>query len=125
MDEAIDLNDYMTEARVLATSSVVGQTISDLSKLCDYEVVVTGVIRHKSERLSLVPDVVLIEGDIVLLEGDPKALNAQSAAPASNWKERAATPRAKGAGDEIGGIEAVNRSHFHSDWTDRQTHGTA
>ena len=46
MDEAIDLEDYMTEARVLATSSVVGQTTSDLSKLCDDEVLVTGVIRH-------------------------------------------------------------------------------
>ncbi len=107
MDEAIDINDYMTEARVLATSSVVGQTISDLSKLCDYEVVVTGVIRHRSERLSLVPDVVLIEGDIVLLEGDPKALERAVGRAGLELEGEGRHTRAKGAGDEIGGIEAV------------------
>jgi hypothetical protein len=74
MDEAINLTDYMTEARVSANSPVVGHTIGDLAKLCDNEVLVTGVVRKQTERMMPLPDVVLREGDIVLLEGDPEAL---------------------------------------------------
>lgn len=106
MDEAIDLKDYMTEARVLATSSVVGQTTSDLSKLCDYEILVTGVIRHGPERLSLLPDAVLVAGDIVLLEGDPEALERAIGRAGLELEGEGRVTGARGAG-EVGGIEAV------------------
>jgi di/tricarboxylate transporter len=107
MDEAIDLKDYMTEARVLANSPVVGQTISDLSGLCDHEVRITGVVRNKSERLRSLPDVILLEGDIVLLEGDPEALERAVARARLKLEGEDRPTAGKRAGEEIGGIEAV------------------
>jgi di/tricarboxylate transporter len=107
MDEALSLTGYMTEARVVANSPIVGQTISDLLRVCDHEVQVIGIIRNGSKRPTPLPDLVLLEGDILLLEGDPEAL--ERAVTRSRLKlegEDRPTGR-KSRGEEIGGIEAV------------------
>ena len=74
MDEAIDIQDYMTEARVTPGSAMVGKTVRDLAKVLEDEVTVTGVVRNKTQRQAPLPDTVLRESDIVLLEGEPQAL---------------------------------------------------
>ena len=51
MNEALDIPDYMTEARVTAASAVIGRTVSDLARFCDDEVMVTGIVRHKTDRM--------------------------------------------------------------------------
>ena len=107
MDEAIDLTCYMTEARVTATSPVIGHTVGDLAKLCDNEVLVTGIVRKQTEQIIPLPDAVLREGDIVLLEGDPEALErGVSRAHLELEGERRPT-EGQDADEETGGIEAV------------------
>jgi di/tricarboxylate transporter len=107
MDEAINLTDYMTEARVSANSPVVGHTIGDLAKLCDNEVLVTGVVRKQTERMMPLPDVVLREGDIVLLEGDPEALERGVARAHLELEGERRPTEGQDADEETGGIEAV------------------
>jgi di/tricarboxylate transporter len=68
------LKGYTTEARVVAESSVVGKTVTDLANLCEHEAAVIGLIRGAGERIKPLPDVTLLEDDVVVLEGDPHAL---------------------------------------------------
>jgi di/tricarboxylate transporter len=107
MDEALSLTGYMTEARVVANSLVVGQTISDLLKLCDHEVQVTGIIRNGPKHPKPLPDLVLLEGDIVLLEGDPEALERAVTRSRLKLEGEDRPTGGKSRGEEIGGIEAV------------------
>jgi di/tricarboxylate transporter len=107
MDEAIDLTDYTTEARVTATSPVIGHTVSDLAKLCDNEVLVTGIVRNQTEHTMPLPDAVLRKGDIVLLEGDPEALERAVARAHLELEGDDRPTEGKDADEEIGGIEAV------------------
>ena len=107
LNEALVIPDYMTEARVTAGSAVVGRTVSDLTRLCDNEITVTGIVRHKTERMMPLPDAILRADDILLLEGDPEALE-RAVARAHLKLEGADRPtHAKGAANEIRGIEAV------------------
>jgi di/tricarboxylate transporter len=107
MDVAINLTDYMTEARVAANSPMIGKTVSDLAKLCDSEVLVTGVVRNQTEHTMPLPDAVLRKGDIVLLEGDPAALERAVARAHLELEGDDRRTQGRGADEEIGGIEAV------------------
>jgi di/tricarboxylate transporter len=107
MDEAINLTDYMTEARVMARSPVIGQTVSALTKLCDGEVLVTGIVRNKTAHMTPLPDAILRKDDIVLLEGDPEALERAVARAYLELEGKNRPTARKGAGEEMGGIEAV------------------
>jgi di/tricarboxylate transporter len=107
MDEAITIKDYMTEARVTANSSVVGQAVADLARRCDGEVLITGIIRNKVERLIPLSDLVLVEGDIILLEGDPKALERAVRRARLELEGEDRPTEAQGVDEEIAGIEAV------------------
>jgi di/tricarboxylate transporter len=107
MDEAIDLTDYMTEARVTANSPVIGHTVCDLAKLCDNEVLVTGIVREQTERMMPLPDAVLREGDIILLEGDPEALERGVARARLELEGERRPTEGQDADEETGGIEAV------------------
>jgi di/tricarboxylate transporter len=107
LDEAIDVDDYMTEARISGDSTVAGRTIGEFSRLCDHEVIVTAVIRNAAKHLRPQSDIVLLEDDLVLLEGDPEALER---AVARGKLELAGANRVTGrkaAGEEIAGIETV------------------
>ncbi len=75
INEAIDIKNYMTEALVVAESSVVGKSVADLVKLGGGEAVVSSIIRARGLRITPFPDAILREGDIVLIEGDPAALD--------------------------------------------------
>jgi di/tricarboxylate transporter len=107
MDEAINLTDYMTEARVTAYSPVIRHTVSDLVKLCDNEVLVTGIVRNQTERMMPLPDVVLCEGDTVLLEGDPEALERGVARAHLELESERRPTEGQDANEETRGIEAV------------------
>src|SRR5687768_7552319 len=73
LGEAIDIRDYVTEARVKEDSEIAGQTVSELRKQADQEVAVTAVVRDEKTTAPR-PDMVLQANDIVLLQGDPAAL---------------------------------------------------
>jgi di/tricarboxylate transporter len=107
LEEAINLTDYMTEARVTARSQVIGQTVSDLARLCEDEVLVTGIIRNKTTHMMPLSDAVLRADDIVLLEGDPEALERAVARARLELEGENRPTKGEGAGEEIAGIEAV------------------
>jgi di/tricarboxylate transporter len=75
LDEAIDIKNYTTEARVVEGSTVNGKTVADLLRLGGGEAVITSIMRAQSRHMTPFPDAVLRDGDIVLIEGDPQALD--------------------------------------------------
>jgi di/tricarboxylate transporter len=107
MDEALDIQDYMTEARVTAGSTIIGQTVSDLSRKSDDGVTVTGIVRNDTNAAKPLPDAVLRQDDIVLLEGDPAALERAVARSDLELEGEGRPTERDSSADEIGGIEAV------------------
>ncbi|CAN5125165.1 SLC13 family permease [soil metagenome] len=75
MHEAIDIENYMAEAKVVADSTVLGKTIGDLLKVSSQGARVTSVLRGDGLRMAPLPDAILKEGDILLLEGNHEALD--------------------------------------------------
>jgi di/tricarboxylate transporter len=106
MGEALDVNAYVTEARVAAGTSAEGKAISELVAGAEEDVRITSVLRGDGTRTAAC-DVVLREGDIVLLEGAPDALERTIARESLELEgqDRAFAPTA--SDDEVGVIEAV------------------
>lgn len=73
--EAIDIKNYVTEARVVGDSSVAGKTLADLLKLGGGQAIVTSILRSRALYVTPFPDVTLREGDILLIEGAPDVLD--------------------------------------------------
>lgn len=73
--EAIDIKNYFTEAKITATSTIIGKTVTDLLKISRGDAILTSVLRSGSLRISPFPDVILREDDVLLIEGDPEALD--------------------------------------------------
>lgn len=107
MDEALDIKDYITEARVVPGSEIVGRNVGDLKKHWDGEVKLTGLIRAESRRINPLPDLVLEHGDIVLLQGEPEALERAVARGKLELEGHHRAAESDKAADEIGSIEAI------------------
>ncbi|MBZ9677817.1 SLC13 family permease [Mesorhizobium sp. ES1-1] len=75
LNEAIDIKNYLTEAVIVADSTVLGKTVADLLKLSGGDARVTSILRNRTMRMTPLPDAVLKADDILLLEGDPEALD--------------------------------------------------
>lgn len=75
MHEAIDIKNYVAEAKIVEGSTVLGKPVADLMKLAEGEAVVTSIMRSGGVRITPLPDAVLRQGDVVLMEGDPQALD--------------------------------------------------
>jgi di/tricarboxylate transporter len=75
LNEAINIKNYLTEARIVSDSTVLGKTVADLIKLSGGDAIVTSILRNRTMRMTPLPDVVLKVNDILLLEGDPEALD--------------------------------------------------
>jgi di/tricarboxylate transporter len=107
LDEALNIKDYTTEARVAPDSPLIGQTIADLHELAEEDATVTAVIRSRNKAATPLPDMHLREGDILLLKGEPDGL--ERAVTRANLKlareDRA--PMTEEPTDEVGVVEAV------------------
>lgn len=75
VDEAIEIRNYVSEARVPEGVAIIGKKVTDLIKPAEGNAMVTSILRGK-KRVSPLPDMVIAAGDVILLEGDPKALDA-------------------------------------------------
>lgn len=75
LNEAINIKNYLTEARIVSASTVLGKTVADLIKLSGGDAIVMSILRNRTMRMTPLPDVVLKVNDILLLEGDPEALD--------------------------------------------------
>ena len=103
LHEAIDIPDYLAEARITAKSTVAGKTVSDLLKAAAGNARIASIMRADGLAITPLPDSVLREGDILLLEGDPPALDRLVA----QAKLSLTGDRNVGAKEGDGDVEAV------------------
>ncbi|MCO5159746.1 MAG: SLC13 family permease [Mesorhizobium sp.] len=106
LHEAIDIKNYVSEARVASDSSILGKTVADLLKLSDGNAMVTSIIRSRGQRVTPLPDAVLKSGDILLLEGDPEALDKLTTRGKLKLSNDRREKRTRSM-SEIGAVEAV------------------
>ncbi|MDB5698283.1 MAG: family permease [Alphaproteobacteria bacterium] len=107
LGEAVDISDYVTEARIPEASAADGLTVAELKARVEDEIELTGIHRGNDTRAVPLPDVVLHTGDVLLLEGEPEALER---AIAKLGLELAGQHRAavtETSSNEMGVIEAV------------------
>lgn len=105
MAEALDIKNYVSEASIVAGSSVLGKPVAELMKLAGGGVVVTSIIRSRGLRITPLPDAVLRENDVVLMEGDPEALDrlvAQAKLSVTGGRDAG-----EGGSGEVEAVEAV------------------
>jgi di/tricarboxylate transporter len=74
MEQAIDIKDYVTEARVEATSTLLGKSLLDLKALAEGEVNVVAILHDDRQVPAPLPDAKLRLGDRLLLRGETGAL---------------------------------------------------
>ncbi|RUU09276.1 SLC13 family permease [Mesorhizobium sp. M7A.T.Ca.TU.009.01.3.2] len=97
LNEALDIKNYLTEARIVADSTVLGKTVADLMKLAGGDAIVTSILRNRTMRMTPLPDAILKVNDILLLEGDPEALD-----------RLVSQGRLSVTGDRVGGDDTTN-----------------
>jgi di/tricarboxylate transporter len=106
LNAALNIKDYITEARVTSDSAVAGHTIAELKQLAEGEVNVTAVVREDRTRTPL-PDAQLREDDIVLLKGEPDALEQVVTEANLRLGRDDKTAVSDDPTDEVGVFEAV------------------
>ncbi|MBM6594750.1 SLC13 family permease [Microvirga pudoricolor] len=104
---ALEIKDYVTEARVTDESEVAGATVADLLKLANNEIKVTAIIRQEKRSAQPLPDAALQANDLLMLEGEPEALERAVASGGLRLSREHRIPATDEATDEIGVIEAV------------------
>jgi di/tricarboxylate transporter len=107
LDAALDIKDYVTEARVTPESDVIGQTVADMHKLANGEVKVAAIIRNETRSSSPLPDATIRENDVLMLEGESDALESAVARAGLRLSREHHQPEMDEATDEIGAIEAI------------------
>jgi di/tricarboxylate transporter len=105
MGEALDINDYATEAKIVAQSAAKDERVSAFLERHDHEVAITMFLRN-GVRATPWPDMLLREGDILILGGTPDSLERAIARDRLDFVGTSEAPES-GEGDEIGVIEAV------------------
>jgi len=104
---AFDIGPYLSEARLPATSSLVGKTVADLEALGEGGVSVIAIIREAEKRYVPAGHWTLFADDILVLQSDPHALKAVMS-DAGLRLEGAGKGLAKGMpASDIGVVEAV------------------
>ena len=68
------LTRYITEARVQTGSNLIDATVGELERICDNEVNIIAMIRHKRNRLAPSTSEIIHEGDVLVLQGDSDTL---------------------------------------------------
>ena len=106
MGEALDVQAYVTEARVPPGSAAEGKSVAEFDEAAE-DVTVTTVMRRGENPAPGDSETVLRGGDIVLLEGAPDALRRTIANASLEIEGHDRTFEQAGPGEEIGVIEAV------------------
>lgn len=74
LDQAIDIKDYVTEAKIGAKSILAGKTVADLKAIGDGELQIVSILRNERRLQAPLPDASLKAGDTLLLRGDAAVL---------------------------------------------------
>ena len=107
LGEALDIQDYATEARVAEGSAAEGETIAKLRVRTNKEVEVTGLFRGEKRKAVPFPRAKLRAGDILILEGEPAALERAIASAGLELTGQHREAANDSAEAEVGVIEAV------------------
>jgi len=107
MGEALDVQAYVTEARVPEGSAAIGKTIASLGGSAGDEVTVASLLRDGRRDLNAHSNTELREGDIVMLEGAPDALERIIASEGLELEGQHRPFGDSGSGEEVGVVEAV------------------
>ena len=75
-DQDINIEDYITEVKVLKDSLLAGSTLRIIMQNADYEVTVISLVREKLQMDVIDPDEVLLPDDILIIEADSANLRA-------------------------------------------------
>ncbi|WP_343518767.1 SLC13 family permease [Sphingomonas sp.] len=105
MGEALDIHDYATEAKVVAQSAAVGESVGEFLARHEHEVSISLFLRD-GLRVTPLPTTVLQEGDILILGGAPDSLERVIARDKLDFVGTSEAPESP-EGEEIGVIEAV------------------
>ena len=74
LDQAIDIKDYVTEARIGDKSALAGKTVADLKAIGDGELQIVAILRNDRRMQAPLPDASLKAGDTLMLRGDAAVL---------------------------------------------------
>jgi di/tricarboxylate transporter len=107
MGEALDIQDYVTEARIPPNSPAEGKTVAAFKALTEGDVEVTGLHRGERRRTVPLPDAALHAGDVLILEGEPEALERAIAAAGLQLEGQDRDMVTETSASDIGVIEAV------------------
>ncbi len=107
LDTAINIENYVLEAKVPENSSSVGKRAFDVAALGDGEVTLTTVVRERFRRYEPTPALQLQAGDLLLLRGNPEALERVVAKGGLELAGQEADAPGQGDEDEVGVIEGV------------------
>jgi di/tricarboxylate transporter len=107
MGEALDIQDYVTEARIPPHSPADGKTVAAFKALTEGDVEVTGLHRGERRRTVPLPDAGLRAGDVLILEGEPEALERAIASAGLQLEGQHRGAVTDSAAADVGVIEAV------------------
>jgi len=74
LDQAIDIKDYLTEAKLGEKSPLAGKTVADLKAIGGEAIEIVSILRNERRVQAPLPDASLKAGDILLLRGDAAVL---------------------------------------------------
>jgi di/tricarboxylate transporter len=107
LSEAIDIQNYLSEAKVTENSGLVGKTVGELLRLSEGTVRVLSILRADGLRIAPLPDGALHDGDVLLLEGDHGQLDRLVALAKLSVTSERRSPGGNPEGGESEAIEAV------------------
>ncbi|TCR65740.1 SLC13 family permease [Bosea sp. BK604] len=74
LEAALDIKDYVTEAKVAEKSALAGKTVADLRAIGGGEVDIVSILRRERQLPAPLPDASLKPGDVLLLRGESDGL---------------------------------------------------
>jgi di/tricarboxylate transporter len=107
LGEALDIEDYATEAEVPHNSPAEGRTVSEFRAMVEGEVTVTSIHRHGRPGAMPLPDARINAGDVLTLKGEPDALERAIAAAGLELEGQHREAAAATRNSNVGVIEAV------------------
>jgi di/tricarboxylate transporter len=107
IDAAINIENYVVEACVPKSSSLVDKPAGDVEALGEGQVKVTTIVRERFRRYRPTAALRLRAGDVLLLEGDPTALEKVVARGGLELGGKAQETSEAADGDTIGVVEGV------------------
>jgi di/tricarboxylate transporter len=107
LDAAINIENYVAEAKVPEGSPLVGRRALEVAALGEGATRLTTVVRERFRRYRPTPALLLQAGDVLLLEGEPDALERVVVRGGLELAGRGSDGQAEGSDDDVGVIEGV------------------